>query len=74
MSDTNQWGVKYLARHCSFVKREVWAILTKHPDGTWKIVNCLDKDNACFQHDCAFTTDGGGWPFEQDQVRDMTPS
>ena len=55
--------VKYLPRHCPFVNREVWAILTKPSDGTWRIVNCLDKDQGCFQHACAFTTDGGVWPF-----------
>ena len=56
--------VKYLPRHCPFVNREVWAILTRQPEGSWRIVNCLDKDHGCFQHACAFTTDGGAWPFE----------
>ena len=74
MGDSEKPEVKYLARHCPFVKREVWAILTEHPDGVWNIVNCLDKDTVCFQHACVFTTDGGEWPFEQNQVRNITPS
>ncbi len=60
--------VKYLPRHCPFVNREVWAILTKQSDGTWRIVNCLDKDQECFQHECAFTTDGGIWPFQDVKI------
>jgi len=55
--------VKYAPRHCPFLDREVWAILTKQPGRGWGVVNCLDKDKVCFQHNCAFTIDGGQWPF-----------
>jgi len=55
--------VKYLPRDCPFLKKEVWAIVTKQADGTWRIVNCLDKHEPCFKHNCAFTVDGGEWPF-----------
>jgi hypothetical protein len=67
--------VKYLARYCPFLSREVWAILTKQAEGTWRIVNCLDKDRVCFGHNCAFTTDGGEWPFGQARIQDeeITP-
>ena len=61
--------VKYLPRHCPFLNKEVWAILTKQADGGWTIVNCLDKDKDCFQHNCAFTTDGGAWPFDEVRVQ-----
>ena len=54
---------KYLPRHCPFLNKEVWAILIQQTDGTWKIVNCLDKDERRFEHHCAFTVDGGAWPF-----------
>ncbi|MBI4353848.1 MAG: hypothetical protein HY595_01285 [Candidatus Omnitrophica bacterium] len=54
---------KYLPRRCAFLKKEVWAILAKQPGGSWKIVNCLDKDKPCFEQECSFTTDGGAWPF-----------
>ncbi|HAM39821.1 MAG TPA: hypothetical protein DDX89_00505 [Candidatus Omnitrophica bacterium] len=60
---TDRPEMKYLPRQCPFVKKEVWAILTKQADGSWRIVNCLDKDKACFEQECAFTTDGGTWPF-----------
>jgi len=60
--------VKYLAQSCPFLKKEVWAILTRQSDGSWKIVNCLDKDKGCFEHACAFTTDGGEWPFDMVRV------
>jgi hypothetical protein len=53
----------YLPRDCPFLKKEVWAIVTKQADGTWRIVNCLDKHEPCFKHNCAFTVDGGEWPF-----------
>lgn len=56
--------LKYLPLRCPFLKKEVWAILTKEQDGGWRIVNCLDKDRVCFEQDCAFTNDGGRWPFE----------
>ena len=56
-------GAKYLPRHCPFLNKEVWAIATKQADGSWGIVNCLDKHEPCFEHDCAFTVDGGAWPF-----------
>jgi hypothetical protein len=61
--------VKYLPRFCLLLNREVWAILTKQPDGNWKVVNCLDKDKTCFEQNCAFTTDGGEWPFDEARVR-----
>ncbi len=56
--------VKYVARRCRLLHREVLAILTKQKDGSWRIVNCLDKDKGCFERPCAFTTDGGEWPFD----------
>ena len=55
--------VKHVPRRCPFLKKEVWAILMKQADGTWRVVNCLDKHEPCFEHDCAFTVDGGEWPF-----------
>ena len=55
--------IKYLPRYCTLLKRDVWAILTRQADGTWRIVNCLDKDKPCFSEDCAFAVDGGEWPF-----------
>ena len=70
MGDAERPEVKYLVRRCPFVKREVWAILTKQSEGTWRVVNCLDKDKDCFQHDCAFTTDGGEWPFNEVRIED----
>jgi hypothetical protein len=62
---TDRPEMKYLPRQCPFLKKEVWAILTKQADGSWRIVNCLDKDKACFEQACVFTTDGGAWPFAQ---------
>jgi len=54
---------RFAAKYCPFVGHEVWAIVVEQPDGRWKIVNCLDKDEHCFSLDCVFTTDGGAWPF-----------
>ena len=54
---------RYQPRHCALLGKVVWAILTKQEDGGWRIVNCLDKDAACFGLNCAFTTDQGEWPY-----------
>jgi hypothetical protein len=57
--------VRYQPRYCSFLRQHVWAIATKQPDGAWRIVNCLDKDEGCFSLECAFTTDHGEWPYRE---------
>ena len=54
---------RYQPTYCALLRKTVWAIRAKQPDGTWRIVNCLDKDEACFSLECAFTTDHGTWPF-----------
>ena len=56
---------RYQPRHCALLGKVVWAILTKQEDGGWRIVNCLDKDAACFGLNCAFTTDQGEWPYRE---------
>ena len=56
-------AIRYYPTICTVFGKEVWAILTKQPDGSWRIVNCLDKDGECFKMDCAFTTSCGRWPF-----------
>ena len=58
------FDVKYQPYICPFLRRDIWAILAKQPDGSWKIVNCLDKDKGCVDYPCAFIVDGGEWPFE----------
>lgn len=63
MSQKERLDLKYQRKPCPFLGKEVWAILTQGPEGAWRIVNCLDKDTECFEHPCAFTTDGGEWPF-----------
>ena len=55
---------RYQPKYCAFLRKKVWAIVTLQSDGTWKIVNCLDKDEACFHLDCAFTSDAGEWPYK----------
>ena len=65
MESTETVAIKYLPCRCPFLNETVWAILTQQSDGTWRIVNCLDKDTPCFSQPCAFTTDGGQWPYAQ---------
>jgi len=55
---------RYQPKYCAFLRTKVWAIVTKRADGSWKIVNCLDKEDACFHLGCAFTSDGGEWPYK----------
>ncbi len=56
-------AIRYEPKRCWLLGKEVWAILTQQPDGEWRVVNCLDKDEGCFNLDCAFTTDHGEWPY-----------
>ena len=49
---------------CAFLRKPVWAIVTFQPDGSWQIVNCLDKDVPCYSLNCAFTTSNGQWPYQ----------
>jgi hypothetical protein len=55
---------RYQPKYCAFLRKHVWAILTPQADGSWRIVNCLDKDEGCFHLDCVFTTDHGEWPYK----------
>ena len=57
-------GMRYLPKYCAFLRRSVWAIAVRQPDGGWKIANCLDKEEGCFHLGCAFTTDMGEWPYQ----------
>jgi len=54
---------RYEPRYCTFRHDNVWAIVAQQADGSWKIVNCLDKDEGCFGVACTFTTDHGVWPY-----------
>jgi hypothetical protein len=64
MSEQTEVEFRYQPRYCTLLGKYVWAIRTRQPDGTWRVVNCLDKDEACFHLDCAFTTDHGQWPYK----------
>ena len=64
MSENGRLEFHYQPRYCAFLRKVVWAIATKQSDGSWRIVNCLDKDEPCFSLDCAFTTDQGEWPYK----------
>ena len=40
----------------------------------WRVMECLDKDTACFGKGCPFTTDGGETPFgEVGELPDLRP-
>ena len=55
---------RYQPRYCVLLGKYVWAIRTRQADGTWRTVNCLDKDEGCFRIECAFTADRGEWPYK----------
>ncbi|HEX9780544.1 MAG TPA: hypothetical protein VGB20_04945 [bacterium] len=74
MSEADRGEVKYLPCTCALTQRSVWAILLQHAPGKWRVVNCLDKDPACFRVDCVFTTDGGAWPFDALPVSGVVPA
>ena len=63
MKSAQRTAVRYYPTICTLWGKEVWAILTQQADGSWRIVNCLDKEEGCFGLDCAFTTSCGRWPF-----------
>ena len=62
------------ACECPFFQRKVSPSVVAQADGERRIVNCLDKDQACFEHACAFTTDGGDWPFGQVRLEPTPPA
>ena len=63
MNGASKVEFRYQPVYCAVLRKHVWAILMQQSDGTWRIVNCLDKDEGCFTLDCAFTTSGGQWPY-----------
>ena len=63
MEPAVQTEFRYQPRYCTFLGKHVWAIRTQQADGTWRTVNCLDKDEGCFSVECSFTTDHGQWPY-----------
>lgn len=63
MLDEGDVEFRYQPRYCALSGKCVWAIRTRQADGRWRTVNCLDKDDGCFQLECAFTTDHGEWPY-----------
>ncbi len=63
MNGDSDARLRYQPVWCQFLGQRVWAIVTRQSDGTWRIVNCLDKDQECFRLDCAFTADRGTWPY-----------
>ena len=65
MATTDKVEVRYVPRICTFLGKEVWAIMTRQADGEWRIVNCLDKDEGCFSQECLYTCSGGSWPFKE---------
>ena len=56
--------LRYQPKFCAFLRKHVWAILTRRAGGSWQIVNCLDKDKGCFHVNCAFTAARGEWPYK----------
>ena len=78
MSVASKVEFRYQSAYCAVLRKHVWAILTQQQDGTWRVVNCLDKEEACFTLDCAFTTSGGQWPYAspprcESPASDVTP-
>ena len=65
MAPDSAMEFRYEPKYCMFLQKVVWAILTRQPDGTWRVVNCLDKDEGCFSLECAFTSDHGEWPYKE---------
>ena len=56
--------IRYEPTRCQLLKQDVWAVVARQADETWRIVNCLDKHTGCYGLECAFTTDCGAWPYE----------
>ncbi len=65
MSLAPRVSIRYQPTTCTLLDKEVWAVLMQQADGSWRVVNCLDKDAACFNVECDFTTSGGSWPYQE---------
>ncbi len=67
MPTNSQNTFRYAPKKCCLLRQPVWAIMMQQPNGSWKIVNCLDKEEGCVHLKCAFTTDEGTWPYESSE-------
>lgn len=74
MESHSQSELRYQPVRCSFFDKTVQGILVRQTDGGWRIVNCADKTRACFDVECAFTLDGGRWPFPGAPTDPVTPA
>lgn len=74
MAKHDEAQYRFQPTSCALVCQNVWAIMTKQADGSWKIVNCLDKHESCFRLDCAFTTDSGQWPYPTSRDAQSSPA
>ena len=68
MAEDVKTEFRYQPKFCTLLRKHVWAIMTKQADGSWRVVNCLDKDEGCFSLECAFTTDHGEWPYTMSPI------
>ena len=73
MSSEPKAELRYKPVPCKFLEKEVQGILVQQPDNSWRLSNCNDKDRDCFKLSCAFTTDGGEWPFPGSPNDSITP-
>ena len=64
METASNTEFRYQPKYCAFLRKVVWAITTPRADGSWRIVNCLDKDEGCLSLQCAFTAEQGEWPYK----------
>lgn len=64
MASESRPAVRFEPKYCAFFRTVVWAIQTQQADGSWRVVNCLDKDEPCFSLNCAFTSLEGEWPYK----------
>lgn len=74
MAKHDEAQYRFQPTSCALVRQNVWAIMTKQADGSWKIVNCLDKNESCFRRDCAFTMDNGQWPYPASHDAHSSPA
>jgi len=73
MSEERDVEFRYQPRYCTLLGKYVWAIRTRQADGTWRTVNCLDKDAPCFSLECGFTSEQGAWPFRGPSAEQVIP-
>ena len=68
MEHQKRIDVRHTTRYCASLTRDVRVLLRKQPDGTWKLVRCLDTVKECAGQSCPLLMAAEGRCFDESWV------